>query len=389
METQKILFVDFCNYADYQIGGHLSFAKNMLTAFGTDLSLIGISTEQDEPIGKWFKKTIDGKTYDYFALARYNKHKTKYLIPDRLACFLLIRFYKRKILSRVFKNVFVQRQEIIPAIKRFGYTNICYCFPTLENPLTISKYSYSKYVSGYFDKLFFSALGSVKTLIANGDDNAITELIKRGSRYTSHLDVKKFPVRIDIEIFKPASKKEARKNLSLPEDSIIVMTSGRLASVKGWEFMIDCFYEFTKQYPKSLFIMVGEGEDLNKIKERIKSKGIEDKVLLPGRKGPEDLAAYLNAADVYIMGSYKEGWSTSLSEAISCGTPSCVTDFSSAKDIVIDGVNGFVIANRNIDQFIHSMFKALDISRPVINNHVRALSTETLKTDLLKVWKLI
>jgi glycosyltransferase involved in cell wall biosynthesis len=389
METQKILFIDFCNYVDYQIGGHLSFAKNMLTAFGTDMSLIGISTEQGEPIGTWFKKTIDGKLYDYFALARYNKHKTKYMIPDRLACFLLLRWYKRKILSKGFKNVFVQRQEIIPAIKRFGYLNICYCFPTLENPLTISKYGYSKYVSRYFDKLFFSALDNVKALIANGDDNAITELKKRGSRYTSNLDVKKFPVRIDVGIFKPVSKKEARENLSLSEDSIIVMTSGRLASVKGWEFMIDCFYEFTKQSPKSLFIMVGEGEDLNKIKGRVKSKGIEDKVMLPGMKGPKDVAAYLNAADVYIMGSYKEGWSTSLSEAISCGTPSCVNDFSSARDIVIDGVNGFVINNRNNAQFVQSMFKALDISRPVFNNHVRALSTDTLKTDLLKVWTLI
>jgi hypothetical protein len=144
---EKILLIDFCNYVDYQIGGHLSFAKNLMSAFGNQLSLIGIATEKTDPVGKWFIKKINGIEYDYFALTRYNKTKTKHFIPDRVSCYLLLRYYKKRILRMSFRNVFVQRQEILPAIKNFRFENICYRFPGVENPLQISKYWFGRYLA--------------------------------------------------------------------------------------------------------------------------------------------------------------------------------------------------------------------------------------------------
>jgi glycosyltransferase involved in cell wall biosynthesis len=89
------------------------------------------------------------------------------------------------------------------------------------------------------------------------------------------------------------------------------------------------------------------------------------------------------------MGSFKEGWSTSLAEAIACGIPSVVTDFSSAKEIIVDGRNGYVIENRSVDNFIKGMLIARDLATPVFNDNVRMYSTDKLKDDLLKLWNLI
>lgn len=152
---KRILFIDFCNYKDYQIGGHLSFAKSLIYAFGNQLSLIGITTDKMDPLGKWIKKEIDGLEFDFFALARYNKSKTKHFIPDRISCILLLRYFKSTILQMNFQNVFVQRPEILPVIKNFGFKNICYCFPGTENPLKTSKYWFGKYGASFFDKVFF------------------------------------------------------------------------------------------------------------------------------------------------------------------------------------------------------------------------------------------
>jgi glycosyltransferase involved in cell wall biosynthesis len=386
---EKILVLDFCNYIDYKMGGGLSFAKNLISAFGDDLTLVGITTDKNDPVGRWFKKRINGLTLDYFALARYNSLKTKYLIPDRLVCFLLFRYYKKKILSIPFKNVFVQRQEILLAIRDFKYQNICYNFPGLENPLKISKYWYGKYLAKEFDKVFFNCFKSVKLILAAGDDRAIEEMRVRSKGTILKSSLIKFPVRINTNIFSPLDKSEVREKLNISKTDFIVITTGRLGWFKGWQFMIDCYVWFERSVPSCLFYIVGEGEDLQKIKKYILQKNISEKVILAGPKNPVQISLLLNASDLFIMGSYKEGWSTSLSEAIACGIPSCVTNFSSATEIIQEGKNGYVIMEHNNDLFVQGMLKAMKIPRPVYNENVRVFSTNRLKDDLLNIWKLM
>lgn len=385
----KILVIDFCNYEDYQIGGHLSMAKNLLSAFGNDLTLVGITTDKVDPTGRWFKKKINGVDYDFFALARYDKSKTKHLIPDRLVSYFLLKLFKKKILSKGLNNVFIQRHEIIIAVKSFGFKNICFCFPGLESPLGISKYWYSRYLAKKFDRAFFSELRKVHLILASGDDKAIQEMIERSNNLIPENSVLKFPTRINTDVFKPLDQKESRSKMNIPEEVTVVCTTGRLAWLKGWKFMVDCFIMFEKSIPGSLFYMIGTGEDLQKIQEYIAQKNITDKVILPGGKKLEEISLFLNASDLYIMGSYKEGWSTALSEAIACGVPACVTHFSSAEDIIREGENGYVIREHDEKLFVQGMLKALKITRPVYNDNVVKYSSDNLKQDLLNIWKLI
>jgi glycosyltransferase involved in cell wall biosynthesis len=98
---------------------------------------------------------------------------------------------------------------------------------------------------------------------------------------------------------------------------------------------------------------------------------------------------YLQAADLFIMGSYKEGWSTSLIEAVATGLPACVTDFSSADSIILEGKNGYVVKDHNIDEFVTKMQDTGKLSRPVYFEHLLNYSVEKLQSELLKVWKLL
>ena len=385
---KKILIIDFCNFTDYQIGGHLSFAKNLIFAFGEDLALIGITTDTEDPVGQWFKKTINGKTFDYFALKRYNTSKTKHILPDRLVSFLLLRYFKKRILEINIKNVFIQRHEILPAINKFNYENICYRFPGLESPLSISKYWIGKYVSNQFDKLFFSSFKNVNLIIAAGDENSIEEMSDRSNGKIKKNMVVKFPTRINTDIFKPSDKIESRCKLNLSKKSTIITTTGRLASFKGWKFMIDSFILFEKMMPDSQLYFIGEGEDYKKIQDYISLNALTGKVILAGKKNSKEIAIYLSASDLFIMGSFKEGWSTSLIEAIACGIPACVTNFSSAKDIILEGKNGYVVNEHNAELFVQGMLSALQIPTPVDNNNILEYSVDSLKNDLLKIWKL-
>jgi len=387
-EIKRILIIDFCNFEDYPIGGYLTFAKNMIFAFGNDIALVGITTDKEDPVGKWFKKSIGGVSFDFFAFAHYSKATTKHIVPDRLASYLFVKYYKKKILALKFCNVFIQRPEILLAVKKFGFSNICYCFAGLENPLAISKYKYAHYLAEYFDSIFFQSLSKLSVILASGDENAIQEMLIRSKGLIARTSVTQFPSRINTEIFKEFDRTEARKILNLPESSQIIITTGRLSELKGWQFMIDCFNNFEKQKKRSLFYIIGEGEDRLKIEAYIKDNELSDKVFITGTKTASDVSLFLNAADLFIMGSYKEGWSTSLIEAIACGTPCCVTDFSSAKEIIVEGQNGYVISDHNVEEFVSGMCKAIELPRPVFRENVLAFSMDKLKSDITKIWEL-
>lgn len=383
----RILIIDFTNYEDYPIGGYLSFARSLMEAFGSDLALSGITTSVKDPVGKWFKKEIEGTEYDFFAMARYTNSKTMHVIPDRLANYLLFRYYHKEISKIKINNLFIQRQELLIAIPKSTY-NICFCFAGLENPLSISKYWYAHPFSGKFESTFFKRLGYVNTILASGNDNEIREMITRSKDNVSISSVIKFPTRINTGIFKPINKIDARKKLGLPADGIIVITTGRLAPLKGWKFMIDSYCLFKKEINNSKFYFIGEGEDYDRIKAYISDLKLHNEVILEGRKSSDEVALFLNASDLFIMASQKEGWSTSLMEAIACGVPACVTNFSSADDIILSGKNGYIIHDRNENNFVKGMVRALSLPRPVENESVLRFATSRLKEDLLKYWKL-
>lgn len=387
-QTSKILLVDFCNYDDFPMGGYLTNARNILESMNSEIALVGISTNPSEPVGKWFSKQIDGVTHDYFALAHYTKAKTRHFIPDRLVAYVLLKFYKKKILSFKTPNIFIQRQEILQAVHNFGYENICYCFAGLENPLSISKYKYARFLAGRFEKRFFKNLKEVDTILAAGNDEAINEMVIRSKGAIELEKVHKFPTRINTSIFKPRDKYQMRTRNGIPLSSTIVVTTGRLAEIKGWKFMIDCFEKFSIKVPDSYFYMLGEGEDRMSILNYSAEKGLNNKIILTGKKNAPHIAEFLASADLFLMGSYKEGWSTSLIEAIACGVPSCVTDFSSAHEIIDEGVTGYVIKNHNVDDFVEGMNKALAIPLPIKNEKIQAFATNRLRNDLLSYWHL-
>jgi len=58
-----------------------------------------------------------------------------------------------------------------------------------------------------------------------------------------------------------------------------------------------------------------------------------------------------------LLGSQKEGWSTSLIEALACYKPIVTTKVSSAESIVNDGVNGYVVEQNDLPGFLFSSIR--------------------------------
>lgn len=382
---KKILFIEICNFVDYPLGGHLSFAKHMLKSFGNQLALVGCSTD-NTPVGRWITKEIDGVEYDFFSVRKVdNQQFKKPLVPLRLKHYLAVRKYRKKIFTYPIDNLFIQTPEVLFACREYlENKNTAFIFPGVENSLSISRYNFAKKIAGLYEKILFSTLLKVNKIFACADANSIKKLYERSNDKLKTKEVISFPTRFDSSIFYP-------KDMDLIEgkDKILIVTSGRLHWAKGWKFMIDAFQLFLKDKDAEL-LFLGDGDEKELISDYIKENNLEHNVKLLGSVSPNVLADYLRNADLFIMGSLVEGFSTALLEAIACGTPVCVTEFSSAKELVKDGVNGYVCENRNEALFADLMGKALLMNRKILkevaDNAAQNYSIDNMKKDLLNKW---
>ena len=87
--------------------------------------------------------------------------------------------------------------------------------------------------------------------------------------------------------------------------------------------------------------------------------------------------------------SFREGWSTALLEAKGSCVPLCVTNFSSAKDIVDEGIDGYVLDSRNPQAYAENMDKALTLRIDPTDQEkkMQRYAASRLKEDLFKIWK--
>jgi glycosyltransferase involved in cell wall biosynthesis len=387
----KILIIEYCNFIDNPIGGQLSFAKQMISAFGNEIALVGVATDSKTPIGKWIKKEINNIEFNYFAVKRIKPLEKKGLIPARIKAFFYIHFYKSKILSNDCKNLFIQAPEIYFIFRNVPDLNICLRLPGLVNQLKFSRYPLARPFAAIYQNIFYKSLNKANILLAAADKIAINDFVINSKNKFDSKKLIQFATRYDDLIFYPRDKQLDKVKLNLPQNKTIIVTSGRLNEYKGWKFMIDSFSYFKQTNINSILIFLGDGEDKEIIQEYINQNKLIESVLLLGKVDHGILSAYLNASDLYIMGSYFEGWATSLVEAVASGIPICTTNFSSAKELVEEGVNGFVIDDRNEIYFAEKMneWKSIDTKNLISKaKEIKNLAVSNLKNDILKHWKL-
>ncbi len=381
------LIIENCNFIDYPTGGHLSFARQMMYAFGNRLALVGITTD-NTPIGKWVEKEIDGIRYQFFSVGRRKGSARKPVIPERLSMFTDLMRYRKKILSSGIKNVFTQAPEILMVVSRWHMESICYDFPGVENPLVMPRYSWGKMLINLYDRELFKALKKVDVILACADEASIRDLTRRSKGSLQRDRVILFPTRVDTSVFRATGKRVAREALHLPPDSLIIMSCGRISRVKGWDLLLDSFSVLLSKFPHALFIFVGDGEERNLLKTHATALGLDGKVIITGFQKPEMVAGYINAADLVVVGSHKEGWSIAMLEALACGKNVVSTNISGASDMILEGVTGFIVRSRNAEMFATAIESALSMPDPndtsVAASEKYAL--EHLQNDIAGLW---
>jgi len=131
---------------------------------------------------------------------------------------------------------------------------------------------------------------------------------------------------------------EARRALGLNEDQVAITFVGRLTTIKRPDRLVDAFRLIAERDSRATLIIVGDGELLEETRERARDLGRRVRFL--GWRS--DLDLILAASDVAVLTSDNEGMPVTLIEASMAGVPCVTTDVGSAREVVDDGVTGFV-----------------------------------------------
>jgi len=132
----------------------------------------------------------------------------------------------------------------------------------------------------------------------------------------------------------------ARNGLGLPLNRPLVLFVGRLTAVKRPDRLIEAMALVLDTRPDAVLAIAGEGELLEETRSRAEPLGESVRFLGWQR----DIAGLYAAADCMVLTSDNEGMPVTLIEAAMAGVPSVTTDVGSAREVVLDGVTGLVVA---------------------------------------------
>jgi glycosyltransferase involved in cell wall biosynthesis len=131
---------------------------------------------------------------------------------------------------------------------------------------------------------------------------------------------------------------EARELLGLPAGRPVVGFVARLTEVKRPDRFVEVALEVSRRLPGTVFAVAGEGGLLAAMREHARPLG--DSIHFLGWR--PDVETVYAACDVLLLTSDNEGMPVSLIEGAVSGTPAVTTDVGSAREVVVDGVTGFV-----------------------------------------------
>jgi glycosyltransferase involved in cell wall biosynthesis len=149
----------------------------------------------------------------------------------------------------------------------------------------------------------------------------LMDKVKRSILAEGMVEGRVIPHGLDRSIFRPGDRREARKLLGLPEEGLILLFSAdnvRGNIWKNFKILRDAVGIFASQGREVLFVALGEDSP----EERLGPAVIR---FVPFERDVTRVAAFFQAADVYLHAARADTFPFVVLEALACGTPVAAT----------------------------------------------------------------
>ena len=157
---------------------------------------------------------------------------------------------------------------------------------------------------------------------------------------------------VDPNFFYPitTSQSEAMEKIQLVSTGSIIWT-------KGYEYALQSIRRLVDNGIAVNYKIIGSGtkSEYQRILYTINDLELEGHVQLTGHLTPKEVRDHLQNADIFLLSSLSEGISNAVLEAMACGVPVVTTDCGGMREAVTDGVEGFVVNTRDVNDMAEKL----------------------------------
>ncbi|TFH30785.1 MAG: glycosyltransferase [Deltaproteobacteria bacterium] len=179
---------------------------------------------------------------------------------------------------------------------------------------------------------------------------------------------------VDVERFSPspANKIRWRREHGIPEEACVIVSTARLAREKRLERLIRAFQISSRDRQDLWLLIAGDGPLRKELEDSANSTGAGDRIRFLGLV--DDVPGLLQASDLFVLPSDREGLSVSLTEAMSVGLICIATDIPGSEEVIRNDENGFLVEpdDRGVFEGLEKALKMDDRRRRDVADKARA-----------------
>ncbi len=170
------------------------------------------------------------------------------------------------------------------------------------------------------------------------------------------------PTGLDLERLEKTQEKdsEIRRKFNIPLTDKILLYVGRLTEEKNVRFLFDVFYQIRKKRGDLSFVLVGEGNLMNELKEKAKKIGLEKKIIFTGRIPWQEVIKIYRSSSIFLFASLTDTQGLIILEASYFGLPIVALKDDCYSGMLIDGKNGFSVYPYNSSLFAEKVLEILN-----------------------------
>lgn len=142
----------------------------------------------------------------------------------------------------------------------------------------------------------------------------------------------------------------------------VLMTLARLLSAeryKGVDEVLEAMPNLLKQNPALSYLVVGDGNDRQRLQEKAASLGLQDHVVFTGFIDETEKADHFRLGDVFVMPGRGEGFGFVFLEALACGVPAVGSQLDGSREALMQGELGELVDPSNQQSIQNGILLAL------------------------------
>jgi len=168
-------------------------------------------------------------------------------------------------------------------------------------------------------------------------------------------------VGFDADKFQPASaatKQALRRENGYRADDILLVYVAELNGNKNQGFLIKAMKTAAAKNKKVKLLLIGPDSMAGKYKQMAAGLGLDENVKFYGMR--TDVDKLLPMCDIAVASSLREGLPVNIMEALACGLPVVAVDNRGHRELVRDGVNGYLVAPGDTGAMVQRVFGLID-----------------------------